>query len=302
MIHPGYRSQLSLLLRILPFVAQERTLALHGGTAINLFRRNMPRLSVDIDLTYLPVKDRRTSFAEINEALAGVKERTENSIPGCQIYHLSSELKLNVVYKGAVVKVEVNQIKRGCYLPPKRLPLCKKAQDEFQSFAEMNVVEDGHLFGGKICAALDRQHPRDMFDVQYLLQKEGFNEEIKKGFLFYLISSNRPIVEILFPHLQDRRQIFENQFVGMSQEPFSYDQYSETRAQIIQVIQSSLNPGDKQFLIELEKGEPTWRLYDFQQFPAVEWKLMNIRHLKETNIKKHHENVHKLQAQLFDKT
>jgi hypothetical protein len=46
------------LIRVLPSIAEEACFALKGGTAINLFVRDMPRLSVDIDLTYLPVQPR----------------------------------------------------------------------------------------------------------------------------------------------------------------------------------------------------------------------------------------------------
>lgn len=69
-----YRQQVALLLRVLPFVEEERAFALKGGTAINLFVRDMPRLSVDIDLTWLPVEDRATSLAAINAAMLRIKE------------------------------------------------------------------------------------------------------------------------------------------------------------------------------------------------------------------------------------
>ena len=61
-----YRSQVALLLRIIPCVYKIEDFAVHGGTAINLFHSNMPRYSVDIDLTYIPIEDRETSLAAIN--------------------------------------------------------------------------------------------------------------------------------------------------------------------------------------------------------------------------------------------
>jgi len=64
-----YYQQVVLLLDVLPIVGQETCFALKGGTAINLFVRNLPRLSVDIDLTYLPVQDRTTSLREVGSAL-----------------------------------------------------------------------------------------------------------------------------------------------------------------------------------------------------------------------------------------
>ena len=68
-VSEAYRRQVTLLVRVLPFVAAETCFALKGGTAINLFVRNMPRVSVDIDLTYLPVADRGTSLRAIDAAM-----------------------------------------------------------------------------------------------------------------------------------------------------------------------------------------------------------------------------------------
>ena len=76
-----YRQQVALLIRTIPFVARERAFALKGGTAINLFVRDMPRLSVDIDLTYLPVEDRTTSLAAIDAAMLRIRERIEQESP-----------------------------------------------------------------------------------------------------------------------------------------------------------------------------------------------------------------------------
>ena len=61
--------QAELLLRVLPFVNEEKIFALKGGTAINFFFRDLPRLSIDIDLTYLPINDRETALTDIEKAL-----------------------------------------------------------------------------------------------------------------------------------------------------------------------------------------------------------------------------------------
>jgi len=145
----------------------------------------------------------------------------------------------------------------------------------------MPLVPLGQLYGGKICAALDRQHPRDLFDVRLLLDNEGFTDEIKRGFLFGLVSSNRPTHEMLNPHLLDQRTAFENQFEGMSSIEFSYDEYEATRLQLIETIQSSLNESDKAFLLSLNSLEPDWSIYDFQVFPSVKWKLLNLEKFRQ---------------------
>jgi hypothetical protein len=86
------------------------------------------------------------------------------------------------------------------------MPLCAKAQIEFEAFCTIPVVPIGQLFGGKICAVLDRQHPRDLFDVKYLLQNEGFSEQVKEGFLLCLLCSDRPINEVITPNFQDHTE------------------------------------------------------------------------------------------------
>lgn len=296
---PGYRNQVELLLSVLPEVAKESCFALHGGTAINLFVRNMPRLSVDIDLTFLPIEDRMTSLNNISLALQRIKTSVEAILPEIHISHLIKEAKLIITNRIATIKIEVNLIKRGCYAGTERLQLCTNAQETFSAFCEMQVVEKGQLYGGKICAALDRQHPRDVFDIRYMLENEGFTEEIKKGFIFNLISSNRPINEILFPNFKDLKDTFEIQFQGMSMEKFGYEDYKQTRVDLIKVIHAKLLPDDKQFLLRIEEGTPDWNCFDFRKFPSVQWKLQNIRGFREQNPEKHLELYNMLKNNLL---
>ena len=76
-----YVKQVRLLLSVLPDMAREPVFALKGGTAINLFYRDMPRLSVDIDLTYLPVADRQSSLEGIDDALDRIMRATTTRNP-----------------------------------------------------------------------------------------------------------------------------------------------------------------------------------------------------------------------------
>lgn len=144
----------------------------------------------------------------------------------------------------------------------------------------MPLVPLAQLYGGKICAALDRQHPRDLFDVRLLLDNEGFTDEIKRGFLLGLVSSDRPTHEILNPQLLDQRMAFENQFEGLSAIEFSYDEYEASRLQLIETIQVGLNESDKVFLKSFNSLEPDWSIYAFQAFPSVQWKLLNLEKFK----------------------
>lgn len=286
MANNNYKEQVALLLSVMPEVYNEKCFALHGGTAINLFVRNMPRLSVDIDLTYLPIEDRKTSFRNINNALLRVKHNIELIVPNAKITHKPSDLKLIVSTNKALVKLEVNQMKRGVYAPTFDMELCQLAQNDYDTFCFMRIVPLGQLYGGKICAALDRQHPRDLFDIKFLLENEGFSEEIKKGFLFNLIGGERPIHELIWPKLKDQRSVMTNQFEGMSFESFDYDSFEQTRTNLITTIHKSLTDYDKAFLLSLIRLEPEWSKYSFEEYPAVKWKTMNLTALKKSNQEK----------------
>ena len=273
--------QVKLLLDVLPEVAKEACFAMHGGTAINLFVRDMPRLSVDIDLTYVEIAERNETLEGINAALMRIKERIEGLRPSIRIQHKENVCKLQLDERGVMIKIEVNMVGRGLIGESTKAPLCEAAQEQFDVFCAMPLVPLGQLYGGKICAAIDRQHPRDLFDVKLLLDNEGFTDEIKRGFLFGLVSSNRPTFELLNPHLLDQRMAFENQFEGMSAIEFSYDEYEATRLQLIETIQVGLNESDKVFLKSFNSLEPDWSIYDFQAFPSVKWKLLNLEKFRQ---------------------
>lgn len=278
-----FARQVRLLLDVLPEVAKEDCFALHGGTAINLFVLNMPRLSVDIDLTYVYVHDRHASLVEINSALQRIEARITGLRSSIRTSHKDQTCKLLVEEQGVLVKIEVNIIGRGLIDEAyKKMPLCESAQEQFDAFCAISVVSTAQLYGGKLCAAVDRQHPRDLFDVRLLLQEKAYSAEIKRGFIYALASSNRPVHELLDPNLIDQRTTYDNQFVGMSQVPFSYENFKQTRLDLITTLRRSLIQEDKHFLVSLIKLQPDWSVYDFQRFPSVKWKLMNLQAFKDT--------------------
>lgn len=276
----AYTKQVKLLLDVLPEVAKEACFAMHGGTAINLFVRDMPRLSVDIDLTYVEIAERNETLDGINAALMRIKERIEGLRPSIRIQHKENICKLQLDERGVMIKIEVNMVGRGLIGEATKAQLCEAAQEQFDAFCAVPIVPLGQLYGGKLCAAMDRQHPRDLFDVKLLLENEGFTDDIKRGFIFGLVGSNRPTHEMLNPNLLDQRMAFENQFEGMSAIEFSYDEYEATRLQLIETIQVGLNESDKVFLKSFNSLEPDWSIYDFQAFPSVKWKLLNLEKFK----------------------
>ena len=305
MLDPMYRQQVDLLLQVLPHVAKENVFALKGGTAINLFVRDMPRLSVDIDLTYLPLDDRDTAMRGISEALNHIRQKINHTIPGIksQLVQQSGgqEAKLTCQSSLAQIKIEVNTIIRGHVFPPRIMDIAKSVEAEFQKFVAMTVVSHAELFGGKICAALDRQHPRDMFDIHQLFEHEEFTDEIRLGFIAMLISHSRPIHELISPNLLDQKTVFEHQFAGMTLTSFSYDDYESTRTGLIKEIHDHLTDTDKSFLLSFKSGTPDWELMpleNLRHMPAVQWKLANIVKLKTQNPEKHNAQLKALENTL----
>jgi predicted nucleotidyltransferase component of viral defense system len=294
-VNDAYKQQVRLLLEVLPEVAKENCLALHGGTAINLFVRDMPRLSVDIDLTFVELGEREEAINAINEALVRVKERVETLRPKARVVHKTDTCKLQIAHQGAQIKIEVNMVGRGLLGEASKLQLCAAAQQEFDAFSAISVVSIGQLYGGKLCAALDRQHPRDFFDVRLLLDNEGFNDEIKQGFLYGLVCSNRPTHELLSPNLIDQQAAFTNQFEGMSSLEFTYEDFENTRSDLIQIIRSRLDDRDKAFLSDFNRLDPDWSYYDFQEYPSVKWKIQNLTKLRENNPKKYRQQLDALE-------
>jgi len=241
----------------------------------------MPRLSVDIDLTYVLMGKRAEDLSNINAALGRIKERIEALKPGIRIQHKENVCKLQISDHGTQIKIEVNTVGRGLLGESNKALLCDIAQDQFDTFCSMTLVSMAQLYGGKICAALDRQHPRDLFDVKLLFENEGFTEEIKKGLIFGLISSNRPTHELLEPRLHDQSAAFVSQFEGMATVAFSYEEYEATRLKLNSEIFACLTDADKYFLLSVNRLEPDWGIYDFQDFPSVKWKLANLATFKE---------------------
>lgn len=290
-----YKKQVALLIRIMPSVYKIKEFAVHGGTAINLFHKNMPRYSVDIDLTYIPLEDRATSLNAINKLLLEVKSSIERSIPGIQVKHKPDVWKLLCTLGDATVKIEVNGTKRGIIGNTVDMPLCEKARSEFSMGCKARTVSFSQLYGGKITAALSRQHPRDLFDCKYM-EIQSF-DEVKDGFLLCLLGSDKPIIESLQPNAVDQTEALENQFEGMTDISFSYNDYKEAREQLLELINRNLSNTDKEFLLSFEAGTPDWSKCsagDLSAYPSAQWKLLNIDKLKKSNPKKFKDGIAKL--------
>jgi predicted nucleotidyltransferase component of viral defense system len=295
--------QAELLLRILPLIEKEDVFALKGGTAINFFYQNMPCISVDIDLAYVPVNDRDTALKDIHSRLILISEEIKRKIPGTDIIfkriHNSEQLNGLIVDQGGVtVKIEPNLVLKGTVYPPEKKYLCKKAQDIFEMSLKSRVLSTPDLYAGKICAALDRQHPRDLFDIYLLLKSDGLNSETRKAFIVYLISHPRPMFEILNPKAKDITGIYEKEFKGMIAEDIPIAVLEKSLNDLVKKLKEEFTENERRFILSVKKSHPEWDLLELngvQNLPAIKWKLMNISKMDPL---KHREAVEKLKDYL----
>jgi len=299
-----YLDTARLLTRIAPLVLTGDTLALKGGTAINLFVRDMPRLSVDLDLVLpdhrLP---REPALKRINDAIHQSAARLKKQ--GFQIHTPASgdagATKLLVRQNGIEVKIEVNFVMRGTIHPVGMASLTQRARDTLEADLEIPVVSIEDVYGGKLVAAMDRQHPRDLFDVMQLFEHGGITPHIRRAFVVYLASHNRPTHEVLFPPLRDVRQEFEQNFVGMTTEPVELEPLLAARDRMVRELQQGLTLDERRFLLSLVAAKPEWSLLGvphLEQLPGLKWKLQNLETLRNSNAKKFAEQSNALARHL----
>ena len=281
-----YYKQVTLLIRCLPFVANETCFALKGGTAINLFINDFPRLSVDIDLAYLPLEPRKEALLNVRKALARIAENLNDSqnLTATLQDNKPDEMRIIVDTTGraqdvAQIKIEVSPVARGTLHEASVCDIIEKVEDEF-GFAAIQTVSLPDLYGGKLCAAMDRQHPRDLFDVKILLESKGIDRNIFIGFLAYLLSHNRPISEVMNPRWKDISDTFNKEFNGMTFKPITLEELQAVPAAMLQSLKSQFTQSDFDFLYSFKSGDPDWNLAPHEQIqhlPAVQWKLLNIK-------------------------
>jgi len=281
-----YRRQVALLIDVIPFVTTEDSFALKGGTAINLFIRNLPRVSVDIDLTYLPVAPRPESLDRIDAAMKRMAAAIKKGLGQVRVTEVANArekivTRLTVQRTNAQIKIEVTPVLRGCVFEPEVRAVSPRVEDEF-GFAEMPVVSFADLYAGKIVATLDRQHPRDLFDVRDLLANEGIDDTLRRAFIVYLISHDRPISEILAPHRKDITAEFGQGFDGMTAEPVSVGELIAARERLIEIMTIQMPEAHRTFLLGFKRGRPDWALLGAPaaaELPAVRWKQANLDRL-----------------------
>ncbi|HUA07966.1 MAG TPA: nucleotidyl transferase AbiEii/AbiGii toxin family protein [Candidatus Acidoferrales bacterium] len=289
-----YLATARMLTRIAPFVFTGGTFALKGGTAINLFVRDMPRLSVDLDLVFPDYNiPRKAALEQINAALQTTSESlNRRGFEARPAGKDGEETKLLVRRDNIPVKVEANYVMRGTLAPVRMASLTPRARETLQADLEIPVVSLEDMYGGKLVAAMDRQHPRDLFDVLQLFEHEGITPEIRRAFVVYLSCHNRPVHEVLNPTLRDVTLQFEGDFQGMTAEPIALQDLINARERMISTLQRSLDNNEREFLLSLVKNEPQWELLEIphvEKLPGIQWKLRNLERLRAENEKKYAE-------------
>ncbi len=299
-----YYKQVELLVDVLPAVAKESSFALKGGTAINLFYQDMPRLSVDIDLTWLPVADRSSSLRNIDTALNRIAASIRDAHPGTTVTRFPNQrIGLPQIYvkrSEADIKIETSTTARGTVMPARMLEASHSATKQF-GFITMNVASFEDVYAGKICAALERKHPRDLFDIMVLYENEGISDDLFRVFLVYIAASRRPIHESLAPTRPVRKEWYNDRFKGMSHKDVSLKSLVKTGMRLHNDVVSRLTGKITTFLLLLHNAEPDFSLIglpDAVKLPAVRWKLYNLKRLKRENPQKHAEQRSALE-QLF---
>ena len=287
-----YVQTVNLLLDVVPAVFKAPCFAMKGGTAINLFVQDMPRLSVDVDVVFCDhTVDREEAMRQISRELSRI--RTEILSMGFEAESRKSkeedEVKIIVSSAEIQVKIEVNFVFRGTVLPVQTLSLSKSTQSLFSKNIEVPSLAVSELYGSKLVAALDRQHPRDLFDVKKMYETYGLTSEIVDCFVVYLAGHNRPVHEVLFPNPQPIAEIFNNEFAGMTYEVVNVEELESVRSKLMEGLPKALTEKHKEFLLSLVRGFPDWEKLSYghlRDLPALKWKLQNLEKLKAKDLER----------------
>lgn len=298
----AYIEIVRLLLESAPAIFETPHFAMKGGTAINLFLEDMPRLSVDIDVVYTDHKATRDeALKSISSGLDAVRKRLAKAGLESEVSATKdgNEIKLFIRRGRNQMKVEVNHVFRGTVLPVETRRLGDAARTLFTTELSAPVLAAPELYGSKLVAAMDRQHPRDLFDVRCLFERGGLSPEVVECFVCYLAGHNRPVHEVLFSRDQDMASAFENEFAGMTRNPITLAELEAVRRELKKQLPAALTANQRTFLFGLVAGEPDWQLMKcphLSQLPALRWKLQNLVRLKKSNPDKFAQQTRELRA------
>lgn len=289
-MNPRYLETARLMIQVAPIIFEQEAFALKGGTAINLFLRDMPRLSVDLDLVFTEHGvARQTALRRIADAIAAASNELKRRGFGVTVSGREPECKMFISRDRIIVKVEVNTVIRGSVHPARVVPLRPMARKALAADLELPVLDAADVYGSKLVAALDRQHPRDLFDVMQLFEVGGVTPAIRRAFVVYLAMHNRPPHEVLFGNFKNISLEFESEFVGMTTNEVTLAALVEARAHLAATLRESLDADERRFLQSIVNNEPDFEalgLPHLALLPGIQWKLQNLGKLQATNPQK----------------
>lgn len=187
------------------------------------------------------------------------------------------------------IKIETSPVARGAVYGARSMTTSEAVTERF-GFVEANVLAFEDLYGGKLHAALDRQHPRDLFDVKLLYENEGLTDDLFRVFMVYVASSGRPMHELLAPATPFNEGLYDEEFVGMTREAVSREALADIGRRLHADIRSRLRGDVAEFLLSLHDAEPDFGLIGLPEaahLPAVRWKRLNLKKLKNADPGKH---------------
>ena len=164
--------------------------------------------------------------------------------------------------------------------------MVQAARDQLKADLRLPVLAPEELYGGRLVAALDRNHPRDWFDVMLLLREEGITPTIRRCFFAYLAAHNRPPHEVLFGPVKPLADSFDREFLGMTAQKVSLAEFEDVQRTVRNDLPKQLDNAEWCFLLSLVSNAPDWMLLDIphlKEMPAIRWKMANLDRLQRDN-------------------
>ena len=293
----AYKEQVELLMTVMGIMDWDGCFALKGGTALNFFYAEMPRLSVDIDLVYLPVNSRQEALREIRATLREYQKKflglgfsaimtkggEDHSVP-----------KLVIARGEVAIKIEPNTIIRGSFYPVTKRSLMPGVSRLFGQELEVACLERRELLAGKLVAMLDRQHPRDIFDMMCFMEEQPSLEILRDPLMGYLLQAGCSFSEVLNPNLKNIEEVFHSSFQGMTRKTVALQDLVKCRATIIKKLPAILGCEFEEFLISLLERKPKWKLLPYkniEDYPGIRWKVLNINKMSAEKVRKELQSI-----------
>jgi predicted nucleotidyltransferase component of viral defense system len=257
-----------------------------AGRRLILFVLDLPRLSVDIDLTYLPAEPRDQALAGIDAALRRIQGKLERESRPYAVAAGRTDSRgridtSNVTADGVEVKIEVNPVLRQALNPARTLSVQPRVEAQL-GFARIQVLSHEDLFAGKMVAALDRQHPRDLFDIRELLRGWNLDSSLIRTFLMYVAGHKGVMAHLLNPRPKDIEALYRGEFQGMIAYDVPLAELRQSWEQFVRELRSRLGDKERRFLLSVKRRAPEWELVglpDAADWPAIRWKLQNLEHM-----------------------